>query len=371
MILPSVPKALGSLRHVFDSAYHLALGEPNTLGFKGASKIVVVLVDGLGAEQIAARSGHAPWLSKHIAAGQVSHCGFPSTTSVNIGSFATGLTPGEHGLIGHMVQDSNFGHRLNLLTGWHDGTDPHLWQPNSTISEKAFERGLSCNVIAAKEYQETGYTQATMRKANFIAADLLAEKFERAHSVLKEKQNSITYLYIPELDKYAHRHGWQSIGWAALLEEVDGELSSFTKNLPKDAGVIVTADHGMIDTADELRFYLDDYLDLELVDWVGGDTRSRYIYLKNEQHVNQVMADLSVLHKIATPIRTSDAIAAGWFGDVGELARARLPEVMLLAKSAFTLYHTEFSKKRSFEMIGHHGGLSSAELRIPLIRFGL
>jgi hypothetical protein len=371
MTLPSVPKALGSLRHVFDSAYHLALGEPNKLGLKGASQIIVVLVDGLGAEQINARSGHAPWLYKSMAAGQVSYCGFPSTTSVNIGSFATGMTPGEHGLIGHMVQDSNFGQRLNLLTGWHEGTDPQLWQPNQTISEKAFERGLSCNVIAAEEYQNTGYTKATMRMANFIRADALAEKFQKAHSVLKDKQNSITYLYIPELDKYAHRYGWQSIGWASLLEELDRELSSFTKNLPRDAGVIVTADHGMIDTSDELRFYLDDYLNLELVDWVGGDTRSRYIYLKSPEHMNQVLADLAQIEKIATPVITSEAIAAGWFGDVGQLARGRLPEIMLLAKSSFTLYHSAFSKKRSFDMIGHHGGLSSAELRIPLIRVGL
>ena len=356
---------------MFDSAYHLALGEPNRLGLRNANKIVVVLVDGLGAEQITARAGHAPWLSKHISAGQVSHCGFPSTTSANIGSFATGMTPGEHGLIGHMVQDANFGQRLNLLTGWHEGTDPHLWQPHQTISEKAFTRGLSCNVIAAKEYQDTGYTQATMRKANFIAADSLAEKFEKANSILRDRQDSITYLYIPELDKYAHRHGWQSVGWASLLEELDRQLSSFTEKLPRDAGVIVTADHGMIDTADELRFYLDDYLDLDLVDWVGGDTRSRYIYLKSAQYENQVLEALRLLQNIATPVKTSHAIDAGWFGDVGELARGRLPEIMLLAKSSFTLYHSEFSKKRSFDMIGHHGGLSSAELRIPLIRVGL
>jgi hypothetical protein len=356
---------------VFDSAYHRVLDEPNNLGLKGKKKIVVVLVDGLGAEQISARAGHAPWLGSRIAEGQVSFCGFPSTTSANIGSFATGLTPGEHGLVGHMVQDNSFGERLNLLTGWHEGTDPHLWQPNQTISEKAFGRGLNCNVIAAGEYRDTGYTKATMRQATFLAADTLGERFEMARNVLSQPHPSISYLYIPELDKYAHRNGWQSIGWATLLEQLDHELKTFAKTLPSDSGLIVTADHGMMDTADELRIFLDDYLNLELVDWVGGDTRSRYLYLKDDAHVSQVMKDLEPLSKLATPVLTKAVIAAGWFGPVTPMAQARLPQIILLAKSSFTLYHSEFSNKRSTLMIGHHGGLSSAELRIPLIRVGV
>jgi hypothetical protein len=44
---------------------------------------------------------------------------------------------------------------------------------------------------------------------------------------------------------------------------------------------------------------------------------------------------------------------------------------MLLAKGNYTLYHSKYFKARSFDMISHHGALSAAETRIPLIRFGL
>jgi hypothetical protein len=48
-----------------------------------------------------------------------------------------------------------------------------------------------------------------------------------------------------------------------------------------------------------------------------------------------------------------------------------MPDILLLAKSDITLYHSVFSKKRSYDMIAHHGGLTSAETRIPLIRVGI
>jgi len=63
-------------------------------------------------------------------------------------------------------------------------------------------------------------------------------------------------------------------------------------------------------------------------------------------------------------------VSAGWFGNVGKEAAARMPDVILQARSNFTLYHSGFSKQRAFDMIAHHGSISPAEMRIPLLRFG-
>ena len=71
MTLPNVPKALGSLRHVFKSGLSAVRGESNPLGFRPVRKFLVVLVDGLGAEQIQAREGHSPFLAAAIKAGSV------------------------------------------------------------------------------------------------------------------------------------------------------------------------------------------------------------------------------------------------------------------------------------------------------------
>ncbi|MFM1958122.1 MAG: hypothetical protein RI929_485 [Actinomycetota bacterium] len=346
--------------------------KPNPLNLKSAKRIVCVLVDGLGAQNVLERAGHAPWLAAQLNSGAITHAGFPSTTSANIASFATGLTPGEHGLIGHQVYDRVFDERINLLTGWNERTDPEIWQPNHTVSEQADKVGIAAYVIGHEEYRHSGYTRATMRRAEYRAAESLGERFEQAAKILASSEESITYLYIPELDKYGHKFGWQSHGWANLLEELDAQLAKFAAALPKDCGMIITADHGMIDSLPEQRLVIDEYVERGgYLEWFGGDTRVAYLYLKDPASTESFQRELESASAIFQTVATSDAIAANWFGPVGELAQQRMPELMLLARGNFTLFHSVYSKKRSIEMTAHHGGLSSNELRIPLIRIGV
>ena len=318
------------------------------------------------------RAGHAPWLASQIKAGSVTHAGFPSTTSANIASFATGLTPGEHGLIGHQVFDRVFDEKINLLTGWNERTDPEIWQPKQTVSELAVRAGVACQVIGHEEYRHSGYTRATMRLAEYIAAESISDRFDAAKKVMSSSAESISYLYIPELDKYGHRYGWQSQGWANLLEELDSQLMKFAQSLPRDCGLVVTADHGMIDSAQEQRLVIDEYVDQGgHLEWFGGDTRVAYLYLKDPGSAELMQVELEKQSALFQTVLASDAIDANWFGPVGELARQRMPELLLLARSNFTLFHSVYSKKRSIEMVAHHGGLSSSELRVPLIRVGV
>lgn len=355
---------------MFKSGLDSILGLPNPNGFAPKKKVCVVLVDGMGAEQVLARAGHASYLAAAIRLGQTGFSAFPATTSTNIGSFATGLSAGQHGLVGHQVLDRFHDVRLNLLTGWTSETDPLVWQPNATISELARAKGIQTNVIAASEYQNTGYTKATMREATFVAAESISDRFERAQEILSANQNSLSYLYIPELDKYGHRNGWQSAGWSALLEDVDAQVQKLVPKLPKDAAVIVTADHGMVDTAEEMHLVLDNYFDSSL-EWFGGDTRASYVYLNDQTAIDSTITRFEPLANSIIATKTSELIGKGFFGEVSELARQRLPEIVLFAKGSHTLFHSEYSKKKSFEMIAHHGSVSAAEIRIPLIRIGI
>jgi len=370
MTLPPVPKALGSLRHVFLSGLHSVLGERSKLGFAPKRKVLVILVDGLGAENILARAGHAPFLASQVSSGATSLAAYPVTTSSNITSFATGLTPGEHGIVGHVVRDSYFNHSMNLLNGWTTKTDPELWQPHKTVSEMANQKGVVCNVIAAEEYRSTGFTKATMREARFHGVDSIENRFKKAAELLATEEDSISYLYVSELDKYGHKHGWQSPGWAMLLEEFASEIDRFIKKIPRDAGVIITSDHGMMDSPLEQHIELKPLLsefDLELF---GGDTRSSYLYLSDSSaasHIKSKFQGSSVL----TAVSPDDLVRANWYGPLGSEAKHRMPDLVLLAKGSHTLFHEDYSKPSSYQMIAHHGTPTPQELRIPLIRIGI
>lgn len=357
---------------MFKSALLAAQGLENPLQFSSANRIVVVLVDGLGVEQIRQRAGHAPWLASNLNAGNITHCVFPATTSANIASFGTGLWPGEHGLIGHLVWDRVQDERMNLLVGWNERTDPLLWQPHATVAEQSLQLGVITHVVTAAEYRDTPYTKATMRSAVFSAAEKWSERFDRALEILNDKTPSITYLYIPELDKYGHKNGWTSSGYAAMMEDLDVALRSFVSRQPKGTGIVITSDHGMVETSKEKQLVLDDYLEKDgHTQFYGGDTRAGFVYLDDVNSTAQVMSNLEPLSYAFDAVPISDAIALGLFGPIGSQARDRLPELLLLAKGNYTLYHSKYFKPRSFEMIAHHGSLSPAETRVPLMRFGI
>lgn len=357
---------------MFKSASLASQGLDNPLQFRAASRIVVVLVDGLGVEQIKQRAGHAPWLAAQLNAGTITHCVFPATTSANIGSFGTGLWPGEHGLIGHLVWDREHDERMNLLVGWNERTDPLIWQPHSTVAQQGHLAGIVTHVVTAGEYRDTPYTRATMRGSVFSAAEKWSERFERALEILNDKEPSITYLYIPELDKYGHKHGWSSSGYATMLEDLDVGLRSFVSRQPKGTGIVITSDHGMVETSKDKQLVLDDLLEKGgHTQFYGGDTRAGFVYLDDVGSVAEVIQNLEPYSYAFDAVPTAQAVELGLFGPVGQEAAARLPELLLLAKGNYTLYHSKYFKPRSFEMIAHHGSLSPAETRVPLIRFGV
>ena len=136
------------------------------------------------------------------------------------------------------------------------------------------------------------------------------------------------------------------------------------------AGLLVTSDHGMIETQRDRQLVLDEYLDYGL-EFFGGDTRSSYIYLRDASAASELLEGLEPLGHALKGYLAVDLVSAGWFGNVGKEAAARMPDVILQARSNFTLYHSGFSKQRAFDMISHHGSISPAEMRIPLLRFGL
>ena len=339
-------------------------GTDNPLGFKAASSVTVIFVDGLGKHQIAERSGHAPWLSAQNGYG---YSMFPSTTVCGISSFATGAWPGEHGLIGHQAFDRELGVGGNLLSGWGAELDPDYWQQLPTLSEKARDRGVSVRVIGPAEYEHTGFTRATMRDVEYVAAEGIAERFSTA-SRLSGQAGWVSYLYIPELDQLAHRSGWQSAEWASLYELVADEIRRFVTS-SKSASVL-TADHGLIDTEPERKIFLREALSGLGLTYFAGDTRASYVYGEGLE-LRDIELALSDYRAALSVHSSAQLVSAGWFGPVSAAAAARLPEVILLARSNYTLFHEDFSKPRSVAMVAHHGGLSAAEIQVPLLRFGV
>ena len=359
---------------MFVSALGSITGVDNRLGLPRANSACVVLVDGLGSFNLKANAGHAPFLARQLEVDGSTHCGFPSTTAASISSFATGVSAGTHGIVGYQVQHPETGQILNLLTGWGAGIDPKIWQPQKTVSELAASSGVQPIVIGPPEYEGSGFSVATMRGAKYVAAKTFDDRIAKAKQVLSTKEQTLVYLYFPELDQRAHAFGVDSQQWREKLEDLDAAIKELAGNLPKQAGLLLTADHGVIDVPRDKQIYLDEYKEhLEGLSGVGGDPRVLFLYFKGLS-TEQVQLRATQLNKAigaAVSVHTKDEIiASGWYGEVSIQAAERMPEVFVVAVGAWALYHRDHAKPKSLNMIGQHGSISAEELTVPLLRFG-
>lgn len=359
---------------MFVSALGSITGIDNRLNLPRANSACVVLVDGLGSFNLKANAGHAPFLAKQLDVNGSTHCGFPSTTAASITSFGTGLPAGQHGIVGYQVVNPADGNLLNLLTGWGVGVDAKSWQPNATVNEVAVAAGVDALVIGPPEYDGTGFSVASMRGAKYVAAKTFDERIAKAKQALSAKQKTLIYLYFPELDQRAHAFGVDSNQWREKLEDLDASIRDLATSLNKTAGLILTADHGIIDVPRDKHIYLDEYSSfLSGLTAVGGDPRVLFLYFagaSNEQIESTALALQEVIGNAVRVLTKLQVIESGWYGQVSDSSAARMPEIFLLTMGAWALYHRDHAKPKSLNMIGQHGSISVEELTVPLLRFG-
>jgi predicted AlkP superfamily pyrophosphatase or phosphodiesterase len=369
MMLPSVPKSLGRLSDVFISALGSITGKHNRLGLPKVKSACVVLVDGLGSANLRYRAGHAPFLASQLNTDGSIMCGFPSTTVASLASFATGVKAGVHGMVGYQILDRSKSQMINLLTGIPTAEEALRWQAQTTVSELACESKVTCYFVGPAEYENSGFTNATMRAATYVPAKHLDERFAVAKKLLEAKGNALVYLYVPELDQSAHAYGFKSGQWVNKLEDLDSAMRKFSQELPQNCGVLLTADHGIVDVSHDRQIYLDEFEIPGLVA-VGGDPRVLFLYLQ-EDSVAEAISLLSehLLQRVIVASR-AEVISAGWYGEVSDSSGQRMPDIFLISVGETALYHRDFAKPKSLQMIGQHGSISDDELFVPLLKFG-
>lgn len=366
-MLPSPPKSLGMLGDVLISALKSVQGLENPLQLPKRRSVCVLLIDGLGSANLASAGGHARFLNS-LPATKIS-CGYPATTSSSLTSLATGLSVSQTGFIGYQVFDRDTKTSLNLLSGWESIEQAKLFQQQPTISELSKSANVAFEVVSPEIYRDSGFTAATMRDATFHGVNKIADRFKQAQRLLREPGSKIVYLYVPELDQIAHGWGCESTKWLNALEELDGNMRDFVAALSKDVGLLITADHGVIDVAKEDHLYIDEHLEKDLFDFVGGDTRGLFLYCK--ENIDSIRTELEKLYEHSCYITTPrELIAAGYWTESEAIQRFG-PDLILLAKKNVALYHRGFAKAKSLNMVGHHGSITNAELSIPLIRIGI
>ena len=374
-MLPARQFSALRLADVLTSSLSAVCARPNALALPPVHKAIVILADGLGVSSLRARAGHARFLSSRLNKSSIIDGVFPATTVAGIASLTTGVEPGQHGLVGYQVLDEANDRVVNQLTGWDDGMQPATWQRARTVFDLATDENVPSFAIGPKRFVTSGFTQAVLRGAQYVPADSVADRFAAARGILNDNPTALIYLYVAELDVAAHAHGWESDRWLAQLETLDAEVTRFASTLRSDEGLLLTADHGVIDVPSVRHVLFDTEPALVAgVRHVAGDPRCVQLYL--DRHQSSVTADtLADAWRASQGDRAwvytrSEAVAAGLYGRVADEVLPRIGDVLVAARKSIAYYDSRPTNQKARGMIGQHGSLTDEEVRVPLIRAG-
>ncbi len=340
-----------------------------SVGPSPSGRELLFLIDGFGADIFEKYADVMPTIARltNIATIQTS---FPSTTATSLATLTTGTLPGIHGMLGYTVQVPRSGGRILNALKWDERVDPNIWQPVATLFERAVAENINVTHVAAKRYENSGFTRAVFRGAQYKGANVAADLIAETKAAL-QKTPSFVYLYVNDLDFAGHSDGVGSDKWLAALSMIDQMFSNLMKEMPQGTRIWLTSDHGMINVAEKIVIGQDNQL-LEGIAVIGGEPRARHLYLSPE--FDSPAARLEVASKWeeflgnrATVFTREKAIKENLFGsDVSADSFDRMGEVIAIAQEGLVLLDPERADKEG-SMIGHHGGNSETESQVGLL----
>ena len=362
-VLPAVGRAMGV--HLRPDGTGPQQEPVPDLGLPPAQHYVVLLVDGLGSDLLAAHPEDAPFLAGLLPGSVAATAGVPSTTATSLTSLGTGAPPGAHGVLGYTTRVPGTPALLNAMR-WSKDVDPVVWQSRPTAFTRLAEAGVTTTVVNKREFEGSGLTVASCRGAAFVGVDRPGERLVAVRAAAG-RAPSLTYSYDGDLDWTGHRYGVDSDQWRAQLAASDAHAQRLRESLPDDVRLVVVADHGMVDVGPEDRTDLDAVPDLAAgVELVAGEARFRHLYCRPGAVDEVVSAWREVLADRALVLTREEAVARGWFGTVLPGIELRIGDVVVACRgSSAVLSSTAFP----FEgrLVGMHGSLTAAEMRIPVL----
>lgn len=356
-----LPAAAGALGVELDGAR----AAQERLGVPSATRICVALIDGLGAQMLAERAGHAPFLRRLLPQGRTLTVGYPSTTAASMGLFGTGCGAGRTGLAGYTVRNPATGDLANLVS-WQGAGPAREWQREPTLFSRIAAQGVRVTSVGPARFAGSGLTDAALNGARYVGVDRLPNQVDAAVDQLARP--GLVYLYWGEIDKTGHTAGWQSAPWADALTNADRQLGRLARRLPAGSLLLVTADHGMVDV-DHHRL-----VDVATVPalaadvvLVAGEARAVHVHVADGTGPAVLARWRQVLGDDAVVLTRAEAVAAGWFGPVADHVLPLIGDLVVAATGRAGVVDSRTQTPQSLQMRGMHGSLTPGEMLVPLI----
>jgi hypothetical protein len=323
-----------------------------------ADQIVLLVLDGLGWDQLCERRSVAPTIAA-MEGGPITTVA-PTTTATALTSIATGLTPGEHGVVGYRVVLG--GEVVNMLRWAHNGADRRRSQPPRDVQRYPAFLGETVPVVSPSELCFTAFSEAHLRGARpvgFRATSSMA--VEIRHELAAGER--FVYAYYGGVDKIAHERGFGEF-YDAELRDADRLVADVIDALPPGAALLVTADHGQVEVGDAIVRPSAELL--SMVSMQSGEGRFRWLHARRGAADGLLTAAREEFGDTGWVRSRDEILADGWLGPtVAPPIASRLGDVAVVARDDVSYFDPDDGGP--FELVCRHGSLTSAEVNVPLL----
>ena len=324
-----------------------------------ARQVVLLVLDGLGWEQLQERTDIAPVLAG-LAGGPITSVA-PTTTAAALTSISTGRPPADHGVLGYRVR---VGDRrvLNVLRWRTEDGDARESVPPTAFQPLPVFDGAAPPVVSRAAFAATGFTEAHLQGVRLQGWRTPSSIVVEVRALLAAGEPFV-YAYYDGVDKVAHEFGLGD-HYAAELRYADRLVGDLLDVLPAGAALVVTSDHGQVDVGDRLVALAPGLADD--VDFVSGEGRFRWLHARPGT-ASRLAAAAAEAHGDAAWVRTREqVIEEGWLGGApAPDVAARLGDVALVAFEPVSFL--DASDPVEAVLRSRHGSLTAAEMLVPLL----
>jgi hypothetical protein len=301
-------------------------------------------------------------------------------------SIWTGRTPADHGFLGRRLYLSEYGFladmirlmpaihgRSGSLMQW--GWEPEAFIPVPHLAQLLSEAGVRTVAHLYGPHAGGGLSRLFLRGVEYIEGFLnSSDMWINVRDTLMQRAMDplLVNVYWAGTDDVAHTYGPRDERFEAAVRQLAQSfehdfLAPLSASARQGTVVIITADHGQVETPPKQAVHLADHPGLkEMLLWPpSGEPRASYLHVRSgcAEKVRNYIA--TYLADRFQALDMEQAIAAGLYGS-GQMpreSRHRLGDLLLLARENSRLLPAGASAGD----LGEHGGLRPEEMLVPLL----
>lgn len=376
----SILNLVSSILKVYDyDSEYPPLSSIDVDSCKNVKNIILLVIDGLGQKYTKAC---LPYLNSKMI--DTASTVFPATTASAILSYYTGMAPNQHGCTGWFTYLPEINGVATMLPFNHRG-DKKRYINNEIDINEIFPRdgylfdkikGVDKHVIVPSNLQNNPISK-------FISRDACRHFFNNKDhmiavlkSLIKTSERKFIFAYFSDFDAICHKNGVKSRAAFDCINDFSDSIMHFEEELlNNDSRLLISSDHGFLDTADHQVVFLHHHQDLErcLKLPLAGDSRVKNCRLRagcEKKFLDYIGDNLS--DKVDVYSR-QEILERNFYGPGNDNPKfiERIGDYILITKNNHILL--DFMPNEDFEHfnLGNHSGISEDEMLVPVLQLGV